>query len=84
MVSLGLVTVMLNRVKGMLYLTNNGDEGSMFAPASVTAPLGLEKYIKALFPALVQEDVEKAVELYGGSDADAASAASKVMGDGAW
>ncbi|VDC00398.1 unnamed protein product [Peniophora sp. CBMAI 1063] len=63
----------------MVFATSTTDEGFIFAPESITTSLGLEEYVKGLFPALQGEDVRRAVELYTGSGADVASAASQIM-----
>ncbi|KZV61545.1 alpha/beta-hydrolase [Peniophora sp. CONT] len=63
------------------FVISNTNEGTMFTPEAAVMPLGLKKYIGGLFPTLEQEDVERAFTLYGGPDADVASATSRVMGE---
>ncbi|VDC00399.1 unnamed protein product [Peniophora sp. CBMAI 1063] len=65
----------------VVFVINNGDEGSLFAPESMTASLELASYVKGLFPALEQVDIERAVELYAEIGASVPKAASRIMGE---
>lgn len=73
-------------MKEMLFVTSNGDEGSLFTsilvPESAIAFIGLDRYIEGLFPTLEQEEIEKVVKLYTGLGEDVASAASKLLDEG--